>query len=371
LITPFALLDCLVKNLLSCYRGVKNKTGSFVSRLWLTTALNMRFIMMIIGLFGFVGIQAYADPLLLEYRLNDFSVDAYRLAVERLIAAYEHRSGFKLVPGSKKKIGLKLDTLMGPGLSTPHALTEAVIDCLRQRGFDTQNIIIFDLNRAQLRAAGYLPALSEGGPSVFKNCVVWAIEDDQVHHPKWFYENSLPSPIPLRLEGKTWEQMMEAIHESKRSYLPIKIFLDVDGWINLPVIKEHPSIGIMGALGNASLQNVTNYRRFLKSPAVGPIAIAEICAIPELRQPWVFTLISLEHYQYLGGLKFASQYTASEPLLWLSDDPVWIDYLALKRINFHRQQAGFELYLDKSPLFEAAQSVQLGTIQKGKKMILK
>ena len=56
----------------------------------------------------------------------------------------------------------------------------------------------------------------------------------------------------------------------------------------------------------------------MTSQMTTPAAVAEMSAIPELRQTWMFTIASLQHYQFIGGPFFNSLYTVSEPLVWLS-----------------------------------------------------
>ena len=66
-----------------------------------------------------------------------------------------------------------------------------------------------------------------------------------------------------------------------------------------------------------------------------------IAAIPELNERMLLHFVSLERYQYIGGPKFNSLYTHSEPLLWMSSDPVAMDKLLFDRINGLRRNNGF------------------------------
>ena len=84
-------------------------------------------------------------------------------------------------------------------------------------------------------------------------------------------------------------------------------------------------------------------------------------AIPELRQTWMFTMTSLEHYQFIGGPFFNSLYTVSERLIWLSTDPVMLDSLARDRINSHRKQSGFEPINEEIRTLEFAETLGVGS----------
>jgi len=297
-----------------------------------------------------------------EARLPSFEESAYETHVAKMIAAFEQASGRKLVPGKKRKVGLKIYADSGPGLATPVPLVKAVIAALRQRGFANEEIFLVGLNALRLRMTGYLPSLVSGH-TPFAGNPVFVLESGRYYDPLWFYD----SPLPQRFDPIFAEQQTKGVpntssrDEDRKSFLATPLFLESDFWINLPVYTDHPTLGINGALVNATLWNASNTARFFRSPANAPAAVAEMSAIPELRETWMFTLASLQHYQFIGGPFFNSLYTVSEPILWLSTDPVMLDALARDRINFHRKKSGFEPVNEEIRTLEFAETLGVGS----------
>ncbi|MBQ8723301.1 MAG: hypothetical protein IJY80_03330, partial [Opitutales bacterium] len=74
-------------------------------------------------------------------------------------------------------------------------------------------------------------------------------------------------------------------------------------------------------------------------------------------------LLSLEKFQFIVAPKFYAEYTASEKRIWLSANPVILDYLLWLRMNACRSRRGFEPILPEPPVFAMASrgSVSLGS----------
>ena len=297
-----------------------------------------------------------------EARLSSFDDYAYEAKVEALITAYEMASGKKLVPGEKKKVGLKIYTDSGPGMATPLPLVRAVIRSLVKRGFSNSDIFLVGLNQLRLRMTGYLPSLVTG-ETAFKGNQIYVLESGRFYDPAWFYDSPLPQRFdPIFAESQTKDFANDSSKdEDRKSFLATPLFFDADFWINLPVYTDHPILGVNGALVNATLWNASNTARFFRSPANAPAAVAEMSAIPELRQTWAFTITSLEHYQFIGGPFFNSLYSRSEPLLWLSTDPVLLDSLMRAKINRARKQNGFENISEEIRTLEFAETLGVGS----------
>ncbi len=304
-------------------------------------------------------------PLVWEARLDRFDLASYTPAVEALFRRIEAAAGRKIAPGAKHKVGLKIYAESGAGLATPIPLTQAVIAALGRRGFAAGDIFLVGLNQRRLAQTGYLPSLITGH-SLFEGHQIYVLESNRFYDPVWFYDSPLPSRFDpfLAAQPVYHPYVTDPGEEAKRkSFLDTPLFLDTDFWINLPVYTDHPALGVNGALVNATLWNASNTERFFGSPGTAPAAVAEMAAIPELRQTWAFTLVSLEHYQFIGGPWFNSLYTRSEPRLWLSADPVLLDALMLDRINADRARAGFKPVAENIRLLEFAATLGLGTRQ--------
>ena len=309
------------------------------------------------------------DPLqslVFQYKLPNFEQAAYQAAVDELIGAFEEQRGFAISPGNKRRVGIKVYTNSGPGIATPVALVEAVIDSLIDRGYRRDEFFIIDLDEQHLRDAGYLPAISTQGET-YNGIPVYVLESEQHYDPIWYYDNPLPSYTLNRRGALNLsifdEERREVTPEDRKSFLPVPLLLEVDFWVNLPMVMDHPALGISGAMTNPTLWSVSNNKRFFMNPANAPAAVAEIAAIPELKEGWVFTLMTMQTYQFIGGPLFNSLYTKSEPLLYLSTNPVILDYYALEWVNAARREHGFDMVPQEQPLFYYAETLGLGRWQ--------
>ena len=309
-----------------------------------------------------VRIPRIAPSPVLQANLGQFSDADYASAVEALFARYESGTHRRLVPGRKGRVGLKIYTDSGPGMATPVPLVKAVIAALQRRGFSNKGIFLVGLNQLRLRMTGYLPSLVTG-ETPFPGNPVYVLESNRFYDPVWFYD----SPLPERFDPIIAARQTEGVpntstrEEDRKSFLATPLFLESDFWINLPSYTDHPVLGVNGALVNATLWNASNTARFFRSPATAPAAVAEMSAIPELRQTWVFTITSLEHYQFIGGPFFNSLYSRSEPLAWLSTDPVLLDALMRERINSWRRQNGFDPLPEEIRTLEFAEALGVGS----------
>ncbi|MCD8481864.1 MAG: hypothetical protein LR015_03830 [Verrucomicrobia bacterium] len=157
---------------------------------------------------GFDNARAEFHGRVWEHNLNGFGTADYRQSVNRLLEVFEAETGRPLVPGERRKAGIKVYTASGPGLSTPIALTQAVIEALVARGFSRSELILVDARESRLRESGFLPPLArrEQG-SFFQGVRVLVLDNDDLRDPVWYYDNPLPrefsSPLSRELLLRT------------------------------------------------------------------------------------------------------------------------------------------------------------------------
>lgn len=291
----------------------------------------------------------------------------YFKEVEALLAAYEAETGSRLAPGKRGKVGLKVNTRGGAGLSTPSALIRALIAALGVRGYKEEAIFILDYSAHDLRGAGIMPSRSRSGDR-FEGVRILPLDSGAFYEPDWYYDSPLPPAFQqepqLLLGGRQGDSLIQGTEERK-SFLPAPLLFEVDFWMNLAVGVDDPALGVDGALANLTLWNVSNSRRFLVNQATASAAVAEIAAIPELAERLVLNFVSLDTYQFIGGPFFNSIYTRSEPRLWMSSDPVALDRLLFERINSRRRYEGFPEIDPLPKQLPFAASLGLGVHERG------
>lgn len=296
---------------------------------------------------------------LFECRVPEFNDSTYNRAVSVLFRAYEKQTGMAIRPAQKAKVGLKIYTNSGMGMCTPKGLVDAVIDQLEKRGYKRENITLVDMSRRKMRDCGFLPKVSQvqkGTPDNYKGCPVVDIDSGKYFNSQWYYDNAL---MPKAVRGMNNAPDLYN-PEFRKSYLPVPLFLTVDFWINLPVVTDMEGLGVCAAIGNASIWNMSNNERFLKQPANASMASAEVCAIPELRASNLFTILSFERGQYVGGAIFNARCSFSENTILMSANPVVIDYLAWQAINRHRRTFGFAAIDPMPPILNYCKELKIG-----------
>ena len=299
--------------------------------------------------------------------LPGFDRASYGAALTKLVAQFERVAETSLAPERFDSIGIKVQTSNAPGHATPRFLVDALIDVLLQRGFKLENLFLLDLQYRDLRAAGLLPPLSAGGDK-YRGVSVKALAQGDFFRPEWFHESPLPPSssyaVQVRLAHPNEPEAQR--REGRRSYLPTPLMLGKVGWINLPVVKDSASLGVAAAVANASLWNVGNNRRFLDRKSTAPAAAIEILAVPELWERHLFTVLSMEKFQYSGGRAFHAAYMASRPTLLLSPNPIAIDAAALDVLRSEREKRGLTPRAKDQLLFQYARSLKLGDASEAK-----
>jgi hypothetical protein len=331
----------------------------------------MKLLLSLLGLVFLHGLAHAAveapprpDPYLWEAPLRGFEEPDYAAAIERILPDIERQTGREFRPGERGRVALKVYSGGGAGISTPRALVRALVHWLERRGFERRNIFLVDLYDNRLRDSGLLPPLATRDDT-FDGLEVRVLESGRWFDEAWFYDSPLPSRIDSGLELDIAPSIQRSSGD-RRSLLAAPLLFDVDFWINLPTASDHPAFGVNGALANATLWNASNTLRFFRSRTSAPGSIAEMAAIPELRATWALNLLSLERYQYVGGPGFNSFYTASEPLLWASVDPVLVDAWIRERLDRLRDQGGFAKLTADLPLLRLAEALKIGTADTAK-----
>jgi len=299
--------------------------------------------------------------------LPGFDRVSYHGALTKLVSQFERGTKISLAPERFDSIGIKVQTINAPGHATPRSLVDAMLDVLLERGFRLEDMFLLDLQSRDLRAAGLLPPLSVGGDK-YRMVPVKALGEGDFFRPEWFHESPLPPSsghaVQVRLAHPDDPEARR--REGRRSYLPTPLMLGKVGWINLPVVKDSASLGVEGAVANASLWNVGNNRRFLDRKSTAPAAAIEILAVPELWDSHLFSVLSLEKFQYSGGRNFQAAYIASRPALLLSPNPIAIDAAVLEVLRDERQKQDLLPRTKDQLLFQYARSLNLGDSREAK-----
>jgi uncharacterized protein (DUF362 family) len=247
------------------------------------------------------------DPML---RGNGAKVDSGRIfgLLDRGMQAFygvdNPLQAWKQLVRSGERVGLKVNTIAGRGLSTNVQVVEAICERLQRAGIKPQDIIVFDRENRELERAGF--CLSSDGGRV--RC--------------------------MGTDSFGYEEQAEAFG-TVRSKLSKILTRNCDVLINVPVLKDHSDSGITAALKNMYGVIDNPYRLHAHGCAPG---IADLNMLPAIRTKMRLTICDATTASFDGGPSFEPEGTWKHNGVIIARDPVALDYVAWQIIERKRAE---------------------------------
>ena len=210
----------------------------------------------------------------------------YASSLSKILPVFEADHTLQISPNNFPLIAIKLDTHLAPGIQTSRNLLDSILDWLNTRGYEKEDIVLFDRDKDGLKEAGFI---SEEQGTLYKGYRVMHSLDEGYFIEGWFHDSPLPptsfdrAKYILKFPADPKRRQVE----ERKSYLPALLFKDAF-WINLAVPMDDVFLGVDGAAANISLGSVNNYGRFLQKKTMAPATVTEIMAIPEIWDKRIF-----------------------------------------------------------------------------------
>lgn len=204
---------------------------------------------------------------------------------------------------SDEVIGLKPNGLGGPMLSTAPELTNICVERLRGIGLKSENLVIWDQDPSKLIACGL-----EVGET-------WGVRTVPM-------DSELDEPIE---------------HGSFSGQLTAILTKQIDGYINLPIAKDHYLAGVTGALKShyGSISNPGAHHANGCDPYV-----ADVYSIPAARDKSRLILTDGTRATCEGGPAYSPLWVWNANLVMAATDPVAHDTQLHRLIDAQREVKG-------------------------------
>jgi uncharacterized protein (DUF362 family) len=215
---------------------------------------------------------------------------------------------WKMVVRPGERVGLKVNTLGGRGISSNLQLVEAICERLQEAGIKADDIVVWDRVSEEMEHAGF--HLSEGGNRV--QC----FGTDRVD-----YEQDL------------------AAYGSVGSRLSKILTQHTNVLINVPVLKDHDGAGVTIALKNmyGVIHNPNKYHPNGCNPY-----IADLNMLPEIGARLRLHICDATTAIYDGGPAYKPETSWKANTLIVSQDPVALDWTGWRTIERKRAEKGLK-----------------------------
>ena len=240
-------------------------------------------------------------------------------------------------------VGIKMNPVGNPLANTSAELMLAVIEGLEAAGVKRRDMVVFDRYREEFINAKMHEAVPDG--------VLWGgltpeAEPSQLRL-KW------PGADPVAGYDPDEYMEMNLVHQGAdpkddrnlRSHLGLLVTRRVNKLVMLPVLKDHGSAGVTGALKNMSHGLTNNVARSHSTPSTNACNqfIPQAVAHPIIRRKCVLQILDGVRGVYQGGpFGFAENphWTWDYNALLVATDPVAMDRVEWDIIDRKRKEKG-------------------------------
>jgi len=236
-------------------------------------------------------------------------------------------------------VGIKMNPVGNPLANTSSELMLEVIEGLKAAGVKTRDMFVFERYREEFMAAGMHKDVPDG--------VRWGGLTPENDPSQLLL--SWPGDDPVAGYDPDEYMTMELVHRGSdpkddrtlRSHLGLLVTKRVNKLVLLPVLKDHGSAGVTGALKNMSHGLVNNVARSHSSPDTNVCNqfIPQVVGHPVLRKKCVLQILDgIKGVFQKGPFGRDPQFTWEYNALLLATDPVALDHVEWRIIDARRKE---------------------------------
>ena len=287
--------------------------------------------------------------------------DVVRTLVGRGITNFTGKAGiaaaWRTFVSTQDVVGIKVFSTPGPQVGTRPAVVAAIVEGLLEAKIPTNNVVIWDRQVSDLRAAGFGEVARQYG-------VRLAGSLDAGWDEKVFYDSALLGHLVFG--DFEFQKKDEGV--GRKSFVTKLLTRDITKIINVSPLLNHNSVGVCGNLYSLALGSVDNTIRFEGDPAKLAQAVPELYALPALGDRVVLNIVDALICQYQGEHVSRLHDSVALNQLRFSTDPVALDVLSVQEINAQRVRAALALAsrTNRLDLYRNAALLELGSADANK-----
>lgn len=273
--------------------------------------------------------------------------------VDRALTVYQGaaapQAAWQAVANSNDVVAIKVFSAPGPSTGTRLPVVTAVVKGLCSAGVLSSNIIVWDRSLTDLRTAGY-GALARSLGVTLAGAMQSGYEESDS------YEFALVTG--LRFGDLEFGRKDEGA--GRRSFVTRLLGPRVTKIISIAPASNKHSTGVTGHLYSMTLGSLDNTWRFENNPSTLPWALPEIYAMPSIGDRVVLCITDALICQYEGEEATLLHYSTVANELYLGNDPVAMDLLAIRLLEQQRRASDSMQIKPNLDTYRNAALLQLG-----------